>query len=338
MWPGRVTCETTGARAAQVTYGYEVTPRWVGPGRPVTSASMNEEERVLPRGDDPPRPPRVPPPTSPSPFMADPPGRPPRPARPRGRSTNWRRLNHDPQNPSPTSPFPASGRAEGWRSPWLISAGLLLILILLTIDVLASGPLVAADYHIRAAVQAHATSPRWLWLSQGRLAPAQQLVDLGNSQVAIPVLAVCALLAVAGRQTLRPLLAAAAGVVLLLATVVPAKILIGRSGPGLGPVAAGSLGVFPSGHTSTSSVCYGLAVLLLVPVLPAWLRAPAVAAVAAVCLLVGLALVWCDYHWFTDVLAGWALSGIIIQVCLRLASPPAPGPARSRNDHGTRPG
>ena len=280
-------------------------------------------------------------------------GRPPGP--PRGRPTNWRRLNHDPQNAPPPSPLPpprspvtvplhglrpavAAGRAERWRSPWLISAGLLLILVLLTIDVLANGPLVAADHHIRAAVQAHATSPRWLWLSQGRFAPAQLLVDLGNNQVAIPVLAVCALIAVARRQTLRPLAAAAAGVVLLLATVVPAKILIGRSGPGLGPVAAGSLGVFPSGHTSTSSVCYGLAVLLLVPVLPARLRAPAVAAVAAVCLLVGLALVWCDYHWFTDVLAGWALSGIIIQVCLRLAPPPAPGPARSRNDHGTRPG
>ena len=293
---------------------------------------MNEEEKVLPRGDDPPGPPRAPS------ARADPPGRPSRSARPRGRPTNRRGLNHDPQNPSPTSPFPASGRAERWRSPWLVSAGLLLILILLTIDVLASGPLVAADHHIRAAVQARATSPRWLWLSQGRLAPAQLIVDLGNNQVAIPVLAVCALIAVIGRRTLRPMLAAAAGVVLLLATVVPAKILIGRSGPGFGPVPAGSLGVFPSGHTSTSSVCYGLAVLLLVPVLPARFRAPAVAAVAAVCLLVGLALVWCDYHWFTDVLAGWALSGIIIQVCLRLAPPPAPGPARSRNDHGTRPG
>ena len=297
-------------------------------------------------GGQPPGAPRVPPPASPAPFTADPPGRLSRPAWPRGRPTNRRGLNHDPQNTPPPSRSPvtlrgvrsavAAGRDGRWRSPWLVSAGLLLILILLTIDVLANGPLAAADHHIRAAVQARATSPRWLWLSQGRYAPAQLLVDLGNNQAAIPVLAVCALIAVARRQTLRPLLAAAAGVVLLLGTVLPAKILIARSGPGLGPVAAGSLGVFPSGHSSTSSVCYGLAVLLLVPVLPARSRAPAVAAVAAVCLLVGLALVWCDYHWFTDVLAGWALSGIIIQVCLRLQR--APGPARSRNDHGTRPG
>ena len=125
-----------------------------------------------------------------------------------------------------------------WRSPWLLSGGLLLVLILLTIDVLTNGPLVAADHHIRAVVLAHAASPRWLWLSQGRLAPGQLLVNLGNNQVAIPVLAVCALIAVARRQTLRPMLAAAVAVVLLLATVVPAKILIARSGPGLGPVAA----------------------------------------------------------------------------------------------------
>ena len=270
---------------------------------------------MLARGDDPPEPPAGYP-------LGPASGRPSRAAQ---------RLRR-----SPTTA--AAFRAGRWRSPWWISAGLLLILILLTVDVLTNGPLVAADYHIRAAVQARATSPRWLWLGQGRYAPFQLIVDLGNNQIAIPVLAVCALIAVARRRSLRPLLAAAAAVVLLLATVVPAKILIGRSGPGLGPVPPGHLGVFPSGHSSTSAVCYGLAVLLLVPVLPARARTPAVAAVAAVCLLVGLGLVWCDYHWFTDVLAGWALSGIIIQVCLRLAPPPAPGPERSRNDPGTRPG
>ena len=134
------------------------------------------------------------------------------------------------------------------------------------------------------------------------------------------------------------LLSAAVAVVLLLVTVIPAKILIARSGPGLGPVAAGHLGVFPSGHASTSSVCYGLAVLLLATVLPARIAVAAVAAVAGVCFLVGVALVWCDYHWCTDVVAGWALAGIIIQVAMRLAQPPGPGPGRSRNDHGTRPG
>ena len=42
------------------------------------------------------------------------------------------------------------------------------------------------------------------------------------------------------------------------------------------------------------------------------------AAVAVWCLLIGAVLVWLNYHWFTDVAAGWALAAIIIGVTLRL--------------------
>jgi undecaprenyl-diphosphatase len=50
-----------------------------------------------------------------------------------------------------------------------------------------------------------------------------------------------------------------------------------------------------------------------------------------VCFLVGVALIWCNYHWFTDVVAGWALAAIIVQVCLVIARPGdrARGEARS---------
>jgi len=44
------------------------------------------------------------------------------------------------------------------RSPWLVPSGLLLILAVLTVDVLAGGPLADADRWIRAAVQARAHS------------------------------------------------------------------------------------------------------------------------------------------------------------------------------------
>jgi membrane-associated phospholipid phosphatase len=64
-------------------------------------------------------------------------------------------------------------------------------------------------------------------------------------------------------------------------------------------------------------VCLGLAVLLL-PYRRAGAGRAAVAAVAVACLLVGVALVWCDYHWFTDVVAGWALAVLIIQAALLL--------------------
>jgi len=210
------------------------------------------------------------------------------------------------------------------RWPWLVPGGLLLILVLLTVNVLADGPLVGADQRIRAAVEARATSASWRWLSVGWHAPGQLIADLGNYQVSVPILAACALIVAARQHTLRPLVAAFAGVVLLLATVTPAKILIGRTGPGLTTLGSGGLGVFPSGHTTTASVCLGVAVMLLLPDLPARIRGVVVAAVAAVCFLVGVALVWCDYHWFTDVVAGWDLAGLIIPASLRLSQRPLP--------------
>ena len=252
----------------------------------------------------------------------------------------------DPAERPPTSPARsmagepavASGTAgpglARWRLSsrlaWLVPGGLLLILVLLTVNVLAHGPLVGVDERIRSAVQAHATSPTWRWLSDRGYSPAQLIVDLGNYQIAVPVLAACALFATARRRTPRPLLAAVAGVALLLTTVTAGKILIGRTGPGLTTLGAGGLGVFPSGHTTTTTVCLGLGVALLLPGLPARAGRVAVAVVAGVCLLVGIALVWCDYHWFTDVVAGWALAGLIIQAALMGSRLPLPRRARGR--------
>ena len=211
------------------------------------------------------------------------------------------------------------------RPAWLVPGGLLLILALLTVDVLADGPLGGADRRIRAVVQAQAHSATWRWVGDSWHAPVRMLVELGNNQVALPVLALSALFVAVRHRSLRPLLAAAAGVVLLLVTVIPAKILIARSGPGQPAVAPGHMGVFPSGHTTTAGVCLALAVLLLAPDLPARTRRAAVAVMAALCFLVGAALVWCDFHWFTDVVAGWALTALIVMAALRLAGPELAG-------------
>ena len=196
----------------------------------------------------------------------------------------------------------------------LISGALLLILAILTIDVLVHGPLTSLDEQIRAAVLARADSPAWRWLSDTPHRPAPLLTDLGMYTVAVPVLAAVAVALAIRRHTLRPLLIAATGVVLLLGTVIPAKIIIGRPGPGLPAVLPGQLGVFPSGHTSTACICFSLAVLMLVAGRPAQTRYLALAGLGLLWLGVGAALVWCDYHWFTDVVAAWALSGLLIQL------------------------
>jgi membrane-associated phospholipid phosphatase len=86
--------------------------------------------------------------------------------------------------------------------------------------------------------------------------------------------------------------------------------------------------VFPSGHTTRASICYVLGALLLAPEVSARLRRMLLALAGVVCFVVGLALIWCNYHWFTDVVAGWALASIIIQLCLVIAGP-REVPARS---------
>ena len=196
----------------------------------------------------------------------------------------------------------------------LISGALLLILVVLTIDVLVHGPLTSLDERIRASVLARVDSPAWRWLSDTPHSLAPLLTDLGMNTVAVPVLAAVAVALAIRRRTLRPVLIAATGVVLLLGTVLPAKIIIGRPGPGLPAVLPGQLGVFPSGHTSTACICFSLAVLMLVAGQPARTRYLAVTGLALLWLGVGAALVWCDWHWFTDVAAGWALSGLLIQL------------------------
>ena len=226
-------------------------------------------------------------------------------------------MEEDP--PPPT----ARRRAARWRSGWLTLGVPAAVLAILTINVLASGPLVGADQRIRAFTRSLASSPGWHWLG----GPARLIVDLANPLVAIAVLTVSALAVGARRRSLQPLLTAAVAAILLLVTVVPGKILIGRLAPDrLRPLAPGGLGSFPSGHTTTASVCYVLAALLpLLPQVPAWIRRIALAVLPVWCLLVGAALVWLNYHWFTDVAAGWALAAIIIQVTLRLTRGPYSG-------------
>jgi len=215
-------------------------------------------------------------------------------------------------------------RPRPW--PWLLPSALALILVVLTVNVVGHGPLLGLDGHIRSAVLGWARAPGWRWLSDTPRAPARLLADLGSLLVAIPVLALAAVAAVAWRHSVRPLITAALGVALLLVTVIPAKIIIGRAGPGLPPVRPGGLGVFPSGHTATACVCFSLAAALLTAGQPAWVRRPVLAGLAVLWLAVGAALVWCDYHWFSDVAASWVLAALLVPLTLRLA-PPAARPA-----------
>ncbi|MEV5550075.1 phosphatase PAP2 family protein [Streptomyces sp. NPDC052309] len=183
-----------------------------------------------------------------------------------------------------------------------------LLFALITWQVVADGPLVGADERLsRALVHPDGTS--------------ELLADLGNVQVAVPVLAVAlACAARHGRATgmdrwWLPPAAAAVTMLLVPALVAPLKEWTDRPGT---PAVPPAVGYYPSGHTATAVVAYGAATLLLLPLLgSAVLRRALVLLCAALVLGVSFGLVRRGYHWPLDVVASWCL-GAVLLVCLSL--------------------
>jgi undecaprenyl-diphosphatase len=211
--------------------------------------------------------------------------------------------------------------------------------VLLTRQVSRDGRLVGRDWSVLGWFQRTAAA------HPGFDGTAQVLSDVGNVQVSGPVLLAGLVFAVwRGRRDGRPRwwLPPLAGVlVIVVVPVVVSKVksAVARPAPGkihLGPHTYA--GFFPSGHTATSSVAVGTAVLLVLP----WVRRPVarwlLAAVTVLLLLaVGAGLVWHGYHWPLDVLASWCLAVALLALvaaanaCARPARPPAPadGPSAS---------
>ncbi|WP_063756415.1 phosphatase PAP2 family protein [Streptomyces sp. NRRL S-1824] len=196
--------------------------------------------------------------------------------------------------PGTTPPVP------GRPAPLLFLLPLLLaVLALLTWQVTADGPLRRLDERIGRSAAGH---------GPGRL--TEFFADLGNMQVALPVLG-CAVVYALVRGARRLPLYAALVMAAVPALVVPLKDWIGRTGP-----LTGETGYYPSGHATTAAVAYGAAALLI-----AYRTTPAerskrswMMPVAAVLLTVatGIGLVLRGYHWPLDVLAGWCLSGLLL--------------------------
>jgi undecaprenyl-diphosphatase len=183
-----------------------------------------------------------------------------------------------------------------------------LLFALITWQVVVDGPLVGLDERLsRALVRPDRAS--------------ELLADLGNVQVALPVL-VIALASAAwhGRaggldRWWLPPAAGAAAMVLVPVLVAPLKEWTDRPGT---PAVPPAVGYYPSGHTATAVVAYGAATLLLLPLL----RSPAVRrllVVACAALVAGASygLVRRGYHWPLDVAASWCL-GAVLLICLSL--------------------
>ncbi|MEU9355741.1 phosphatase PAP2 family protein [Streptomyces griseoloalbus] len=178
-----------------------------------------------------------------------------------------------------------------------------LLFALITWQVVVDGPLVGLDERLsRALVHPDRAS--------------ELLADLGNVQVALPVLVIAlAYAAWHGRagglhRWWLPPVAGAGAMVLVPALVAPLKEWTDRPGT---PAVPPAVGYYPSGHTATAVVAYGAATLLLLPLL----RSPAVrrllvAACAGLVAGASYGLVRRGYHWPLDVAASWCLGAVLL--------------------------
>jgi membrane-associated phospholipid phosphatase len=186
---------------------------------------------------------------------------------------------------------------------WPVTAVPILLFVLITWQVMADGPLLRVDERVSRAL-----------VHPDRFSAA--LSDLGDVQVAVPVLAVAiGLVLWLGRRdgTDRwwlPPVAAAVLMALVPAIVVPLKAWTDRPGT---PVMPWAGGFYPSGHTATAAVAYGAATLILLPwLVTALARRLLVAVCAVVNLGVGFGLIRRGYHWPLDVVASWCLCSVLL--------------------------
>ncbi|MEU0302225.1 phosphatase PAP2 family protein [Streptomyces sp. NPDC006175] len=164
---------------------------------------------------------------------------------------------------------------------------------MITWQVLADGPLLGPDERLGLELAGRGPAPL-----------AELFADLGNTQVALPVLA-CAVLFAWFRRARRAAAYAVVTMAAVPALVVPLKLWTDRQGP-----LTEATGYYPSGHTTTAMVAYGAAALLLAPHLKrSWVTLVTAGLLTAA---TSVGLVLRGYHWPLDVVAGWCLSGLLL--------------------------
>lgn len=205
---------------------------------------------------------------------------------------------------------------RGRRRLWAVAAAV--GLVLLTVDVVLAGAFREFDSAVSAAVVANSDAT---W--RAVLAPLTYLGQRGY--VVVPLIAVT-LLTMWRTRSSRPL-TVAVGTMLVTAAIVGAmKLGFGRTAPSSGEDLFGSGALsYPSGHAVNTVIIWTLVLRMLVGLYGRQLRLlrrslPRVVLVAVVAVANAASMVGMNYHWLSDVVAGW-LIGVTIAL---LAPSPLP--------------
>jgi membrane-associated phospholipid phosphatase len=188
----------------------------------------------------------------------------------------------------------------------LAPVALLCVFALLTWQVATHGVVTRIDVHVRDGIQGAAGSPGLGWLA----AFGRGCADLGDQAPALLTLVAATVLTAWVGRSWRPMLIAG-GAAVVLASVIPLKIWVGRPGPGEVVLGNAALGFFPSGHTADALCCYATAAYLLAT--SVWTGPAARRRLGA--LVVGLlaftmfGLLWSNYHWLSDILGSLCWCG-----------------------------
>jgi undecaprenyl-diphosphatase len=215
----------------------------------------------------------------------------------------------------------------------------LVALVLLTMDLVLTGRFRGLDGEISDYIVAN-------WRAPWRLA-LPPLTYLGQRGVVVLPLVVVTALALVRTRSLRPLVVVLGALLTTALVVGTMKLGFGRTAPSSGQdIFSTSSLSYPSGHAVNTIVIWTLVLRMLVGLYGERLRAlrrpaPRALLVGVIAVANAASMVGLNYHWFTDVLAGWLIGVAIILLWpapLPAAYTRAAAPESAATPAGSRPG
>ncbi|HZB49401.1 MAG TPA: phosphatase PAP2 family protein [Mycobacteriales bacterium] len=186
------------------------------------------------------------------------------------------------------------------------------VFVAVTLDLLLGGPLSARDEVLsRWARSTGLPGHGWRRPGQREL---DQLTAFGDVEVVVIILAVVFAVVCRRARTLLPFLRLAVLGAATIATVWSLKVGFARPAPS-GARIEDALRSYPSGHTVTSVVLWGLLAAVVAEYRPRSVSRSVVEVLSWLGpLLTMTGLLLRDYHWLSDLLAGAAVGVVLVQV------------------------